>query len=124
MDRHDDKSVDIVVEHSRQPRVIDKKDIEALQAKLRAAHPVSISGDEAQLLQSILHEYAQRTSSTPSPQKSQPSRLTNFATVVAAGASTGLLCVALFPTQPIVSIVVAIVATIAAKIALPWMNRL
>ncbi|SFM22996.1 hypothetical protein [Rugamonas rubra] len=124
MNRNDDRSVDIVVEHSRQARVIDKKDIEALEAKLRAAHPVSISSDEAQLLQSILHEYAQRTSSTPSPQKLQPSRLTNFATVVTAGVSTGLLCMLLFPTQPIVPIVVAIVATIAAKIALPWMNSL
>lgn len=122
MNRHDDKSVDIVVEHSRQPRLIDKKDIEALETKFNGAHPIVISSDEAQLLKSILHEYAQKTSSTPSPQKSQPSRLTNFATVVTAGVSTGLLCMLLFPNQAIVSIVVAIVATIAAKIALPWMN--
>jgi hypothetical protein len=124
MIRRDDKSVDIVVEHSRQPRPIDKKDIEALETKFNGTHPIIISSDEVQLLKSILHEYAQKTSSTPSPQKLQPSRLTNFATVVTAGVSTGLLCMLLFPTQPIVPIVVAIVATIAAKIALPWMNSL
>jgi hypothetical protein len=124
MNRNEDKTVHTVAEHRSPYQVVDKKAIEALEVKFNGAHSINLSNDETQLLRSILHEYAQQASSTPSPRTSKPTRLTNFATVAGTGAVTGLLCVVLFPTQPIVAIVVAIVATIAAKLALPWMDRL
>jgi hypothetical protein len=122
MNRTDKQSIDIVIDHSTQAHIVDEKDIEALEVKFSQGHHISISSDEAQLLRAILHEHAKKASNK-GLRGSPPSRLIDFASVLGIGASTGVLGLALFPTQPMVSIAVAIVATIAAKLALPWINR-